>query len=287
MRCAKIFPPNIALQFLAKMFCQKFPPILAFQIRIIGKILIFEYRDLQSSSLLGESFKSFLNIEMFFSSSVKRDERDTDRDCGKQTCSLEIRFLPSCTLYGDESSEETCNYPCSLDHCVPEIHHFIQCPIWSCFDKTTTVQPPDSTTSTPPSSHSECSTLCISSISFNAIMILIVAIMTVFLKKHFCHRTQETSFENALFNQTFDAFSNEPIIRRSGSRFSEHIPLLRVDVGDGRNSLERPGSNLGRDRDARSGRSSSTSIPLTPPASAPPMSYSESAPTLHFAENTF
>ena len=224
--------------------------------------------------------------ENVFFSFIKRDERDTDRDCGSRICTLELRFLTTCTLYVDESSEATCSYPCSLENCVPEIHHNVQCPIWSCFDKTTTVQPPDSTTSAPSGSNSGCSTLCIGSITFNGIMILILgAIATVFLKKRFCQRTPENSFENALFND-FDSFSNEPIIRRSGSRFSEHVPLLRV-VPHAESSLERPGSNLGRNRHARSAASSTTSIPLTPTASAPILPNSESAPTLHFAENTF
>ena len=221
-----------------------------------------------------------------------RNVRDTDRDCGSTFCKFDFKFLPTCTIYVDESPTETCNYPCSLDHCLPEIHHFIQCPTWSCFDKTTTVAPIPMSTLKPATSHSDCSSaFCITSVTVNVILIVVAVLIGIFLKKR-STRQATHSLENPMFDDSFDHFSNDPIIRRSGSRFSEHVPLLRV--GDNRPpSLERSatlpnppgGSVLGA-----SVASSTSTVPLTP--TEPGLSlhfsqYTASAPVLHFNETTF
>ena len=221
-----------------------------------------------------------------------RDQRDTDRDCGSTICQLEFRFLQTCTLYVDQSDTETCAYPCSLEHCLPEIHHFIQCPIWTCSEKSTTTASPSPTSTASPHEPSQCSSpLCISGISFNVVLILVLALALYFLKKYFFRQRQQNTFENSLYNETFDAFSNEPILRRPASRFSEHVPLLNVVAHGRRSSSERVlTSSPGATGNAGSLGSSTTSIPLTPTASAPILSFSPtraSAPVLRFNENTF
>ena len=223
--------------------------------------------------------------------------RDTDRDCGATVCSLETRFLATCTLYVDEAPDLPCNYPCSLDHCTTEIHHYIQCPVWICVDKTTTSRPEPIST-LPPHPHgsaTECSSaLCITSVTANVIMVLVFAALVVFLKKRFSRPTQENSFENALYQDpTFDLFANEPIVRRStsqASHVSENLPLLRVE-SEGTRTFERQrGHTQGSTRASGSVSSSTSTIPLTPATSGPILAFGEntaSAPTLHFAENTF
>lgn len=142
---------------------------------------------------------------------------------------MEFHFLPNCVIYVDDSENGLCNYPCSLDHCTAETHHWTQCPVWNCYDKTTTTTESPSPTTAPDSSHSECSTaLCIASVSINALLVVVGAVaVSVFLTKHF-RRTRTRTGSPDFNNPLFDYFANEnPIIRsRSLPARSETIPLL-------------------------------------------------------------
>ena len=146
-----------------------------------------------------------------------------EKDCGTKICELDERFVESCTIYVDESEGAACLYPCSLDHCTPEVHHWVTCPIWSCSDKTTTTLSPSTTTPPHSNGHDCSSALCISSVSINVLLLVVgMAVLSFFLVRRY--RNNQTSRQaHTLENPLFDFFSNErPIIRAR----SETLPLL-------------------------------------------------------------
>jgi len=151
---------------------------------------------------------------------------DDDVDCGDKTCTATDQLLSTCIIYVDESSTKKCTYPCSLDNCVPETHHFIICTVWTCFDKTTTV--PASTLTPAHKTDAICSSsFCIASVTVNVLIILVLSLIvaTIFLKKKYALRTQTSNshtVENALFNSDFDSSAPPTPIIRSAERF----PLL-------------------------------------------------------------
>ena len=203
-----------------------------------------------------------------------RNVRAADRDCGTKYCYYEVHVKDTCTIYVDASPTELCDFPCSLDYCVPEIYHYVNCPSWNCVDKTTTLPPDPSPSPSPPPSDSQCTTaVCISSVALNVVIFVVLGSAAVVLRKKYRSRPNN-SIENPLFDDGFDLFSNEnPIIRGS-----EQIPLLRV--GSSRStSLERLRlTNQDSTVSTGSSATQSVSVPLTPVASAP---------ILQFHENTF
>ena len=127
-----------------------------------------------------------------------------------------------CTFYVDQSSDDLCNYPCSLDHCIAETHYWVDCPVWTCSDKSSTLSPIPPTTAPSNDSSSLCTTwLCIFSVSLNVMIFLVVfSLISLFLIRR--RRRTHTS-QNSIENPIFDFFSNErPIIRSH----SESFPLL-------------------------------------------------------------
>lgn len=178
---------------------------------------------------------------------------------------MELRLQTTCTIYVNENEEKICAYPCSLNFCTPEIHHYIWCPVWSCFPKTTTAIP--TSTIQPSPNDPECSSaFCISSLTLNILFVLgTIAIGSFFLKKRF-RRTQAQpgsfGFENPQFNNRFD----ERPIFRPRSRFplvSESMPLLHVPS---RTLESREPDYLGPVPNPilHSSHSSTVSIPLSP-----------------------
>ena len=150
-----------------------------------------------------------------------------EKDCGSQICTMELQFETTCTMYFDASPTETCDFPCSLDHCTTEIHFSVLCPVWSCFDKTTTTVP-FTTTSEPPNTEKLCSsTFCKVSIGVNVLLFLVAILLSVFLKKHCRSRSQVLADTHSLENPLFR--DDTPIIRSRSVPGNERLPFLTLD----------------------------------------------------------
>lgn len=179
---------------------------------------------------------------MIISRSVRKDHprnaEDTERDCGQKICSMEYHFEPTCTVYVDQSATKLCNYPCSMEFCTSEIHHFIDCPVWNCVDKSSTPVP--FSTLKPASEHHACTTpLCISSVTLNVLFVLaLLTITSLFLKKRCFRNTGNHSFENPHFTDP----ESGPIFRPRQTLSTEYHPLLAVAGSTG--SLERQPATL-------------------------------------------
>lgn len=131
-------------------------------------------------------------------------------DCGNELCDVTYMMESTCIVYiPSENTSLPCNVPCDIEHCVQKVYHFTECPLWSCIPKTTTSSPntttlsPSSTTVAP--SPSACQgALCISSVSFNVlILILLIGFGSFFLRKKIRQRQLRASysgFSNPLSN---------------------------------------------------------------------------------------
>lgn len=148
-----------------------------------------------------------------------------EKDCGDRICSVETHFLPTCTIYVSDSDSRICDFPCSKTNCLAETHHWVQCPVWNCVEKTTTTSSPPTSTTTEPDgpSHGQCSSpVCISSVTFN-VLIFLVAVVSISVYKVWKRKRTSESQQTAMENPLFDSFQgSNPIIR---SR-SETLPLL-------------------------------------------------------------
>ena len=152
-------------------------------------------------------------------------------------CIASLHLQPTCILYVDESVDKICNFPCSEDNCVTETHHFILCPAWSCYDKSSTTMFP---TVSPANKTSPCSTpLCISSVTVNVLIVLVTFVLAlIFLKRRRENRNRQARDLIPLFESGFEPFSNEnPIIRSA-----ERLPLLSLS-NDGAFFSERSASS--------------------------------------------
>lgn len=149
-----------------------------------------------------------------------------DKDCGTKVCDLHYRLVDVCVLYLDKTSELKCDFPCDTTNCITETHAMINCPVWSCTDKSTTLPPP---TTSPSGSGSDCSgSLCIASVSLNVIIFLVILVaLLLFVSKKIRNRSNTESseqrvpsFENPLSG--FDYFVYQ------GPSQAENVPLLPV-----------------------------------------------------------
>ena len=158
-------------------------------------------------------------------------------------------------------------------NCSEEIHYGTDCPTWLCFDKTTTAAPTTSSPSpTPTPSHDgSClkSSLCITSITVNGLILLVGLICgSYFLKKRYFTATATASSGTSITNPIFDDFVNyNPIIRAS----SERLPLLPLRSTESQRST--PSLNQALSQTSRPSTASTSSIALNP--SAPDLAYVE------------
>jgi len=94
-----------------------------------------------------------------------------ETDCGSNICHIEFKLLPSCHLYV-KTPGTNCSIPCFLEECKRELHFNIRCPVILCYPKTTTTTMIPTTTISP--MPDQCSSaLCISSVVFNALFIVL------------------------------------------------------------------------------------------------------------------
>lgn len=95
---------------------------------------------------------------------------------------MSYEYQPTCILHFPLNEGKPCDFPCSEENCRTETYHFITCPQWTCFDKTT-LSPIITTSQTP----SECSgPLCLGLAIFLGIMtcfVLSTVAVLLFLKR--------------------------------------------------------------------------------------------------------
>lgn len=185
---------------------------------------------------------------------------------------MEIHFEAVCISYVDESDSVSCDYPCSTAHCTEEIHYSVDCPTWICTDKTTTTQAPSPAPLTTPSPGHDnaCSTtFCISSVTFNCLLILVVAALIFAVLKLKQRLPSSTETDHGMVNPFFDDFVNQnPIIRSQ----SERLPLLPLSSSEHQRSGQR--FNEGISEASRRTTSPTRSVALN--SSAPDLPYYES-----------
>lgn len=118
-------------------------------------------------------------------------------DCGPTVCEETFRFKEVCKTY-ISTGLPGCQVPCDVRTCQVTIHENVLCPIWSCYDKTTTTAP--WTTLAPSnSSASFCQTnpTCISSLSFNGIFgIVLLSILAMLFKKRYRSRPRRAFIDD-------------------------------------------------------------------------------------------
>ena len=228
--------------------------------------------------LVAEIFKDsavFDNSDTFRAQrhrSVPRSTTLQEKDCGSRTCTMEIHFEAVCITYVDESDFVSCDFPCSKAHCTEEIHYSVDCPTWLCTEKTTTTEAPTpAPLTTPRPSHDNgCSSpACISSVTFNCLLILVVvALISLYLKLR--QRLPSTSAtEHGLSNPFFDEFVNTtPIIRSH----SERLPLLPLSTSEN----QRSGQQFIQGLSQASRRTTSPTRSVALNSSAPDLPYYES-----------
>jgi hypothetical protein len=68
-------------------------------------------------------------------------------DCGTKECTLEHIMKENCFLYIFKNNTG-CEIPCKLEKCQKQLYHFIDCPVWSCRDYSTTTTTTTTTTLT-------------------------------------------------------------------------------------------------------------------------------------------
>ena len=172
-----------------------------------------------SISYFGIRFRSFF---LCSAKLIAKRMDVTKKDCIDQTCDVEYRFMENCLIYDDLDAAHPCDYPCSTTNCQTEFHSWIDCPVWTCEPKSTTTQMPSTSTPGPEPgpSGSHCSGLCISSIAVNALLVLVVAALLVFVRRIMRQNsTNDEGLSNPLFDHAYDYFVNQ----RSGP---ERLPLL-------------------------------------------------------------
>jgi len=199
---------------------------------------------------------------------------------------MENRLQSLCRLHVAVNDSVECDYPCSEKNCAVEVHHWVECPIWTCRDKTTTTstRAPPSPTPTP-SAASQCSSaLCIFSVVINILVFLVFTTwLSLYLHKR---RSRSTIPVRSIENPCFDILeaSRSPIIRTR----SERIPLLsdqrsvRYLVGTGE---ERASPRV--EFSTSTGSFGSLSARFGPHLNSPAPSASASVHTPIYRESTF
>lgn len=115
-------------------------------------------------------------------------------DCGSTSCQAIYEVLETCIVYSEPSVPTAkCVIPCELSGCDQHIYHYINCAVWTCTEKTTPTPP--LTTSHPPLPGTCKSTVCISSVSVNALFGLgLVALFGTWGRKVWLRRAQATAY---------------------------------------------------------------------------------------------
>ena len=159
-------------------------------------------------------------------------------DCGSTSCEAIYEVLETCIVYSEPKVPTAlCVIPCELSGCDQHIYHYINCAVWSCSEKTT--PRPPVTTSHPPAPSSCKSSVCISSVSINALFgVALVALLSYFGRKAWLRRALADNYATvesrpllpsappAPAADTDNIFQDVPLMPRSEvSPPAERIPL--------------------------------------------------------------
>lgn len=148
-------------------------------------------------------------------------------DCGSTSCEAIYEVLETCIVYSEpQIPTALCVIPCELSGCDQHVYHYVNCAVWTCTDKTT--PKPPVTTSHPPAPSSCKSSVCISSVSVNAIFgIALVALMAHFGRKAWLRRNQAENYASV---ESAPLLPSAPPLQADNSGFHE-VPLIpRPDV---------------------------------------------------------
>lgn len=151
-------------------------------LQLLNQILTVTFSFQESLSKSGGRRRSAKLPELSKDFSFKAvDLFKMDTDCGSQICHTEFKLVQTCHLYV-ETPNTNCSIPCNVSPCRVEIFHNIRCPIISCTSKsTTTTMVPFITTVSPTPSPSQCSgPLCISSLTVNGFLAILILLGGIF-----------------------------------------------------------------------------------------------------------
>lgn len=178
-------------------------------LQLLNQILTVTFSFQESLSKSGGRRRSAKLPELSKDFSFKAvDLFKMDTDCGSQICHTEFKLVQTCHLYV-ETPNTNCSIPCNVSPCRVEIFHNIRCPIISCTSKsTTTTMVPFITTVSPTPSPSQCSgPLCISSLTVNGFLAILILLGGIFGYRKIKIREQRRNYIN------LDDSPNNPIIR--------------------------------------------------------------------------
>jgi len=163
-------------------------------------------------------------------------------DCPDRVCSFEHRVEPLCNFFVPTPGTD-CSIPCKMEHCKFEIRHFIDCPIWTCVEKPSTLVPFSSTTNpTPaPKPDSDSNPFLYASLALNTLFLSICGLFSVAVCRGRSRRTQNDSRDvdleggnSIIRNQNLNA--NAP--RNQVGQFSIATPSETDNLLSRRNSNE-------------------------------------------------
>jgi len=130
-------------------------------------------------------------------------------DCPDRVCSFEHRLEPICNLFLPTPGTD-CTIPCKMEHCKVEIRHFIDCPIWTCVEKPSTLVPFPTTTPNPtPTAKPDSDTIpyLYASLALNTLLLTFCGLFLASV----CRRRLRTTPNNSTAD--IDLERGPPIIR--------------------------------------------------------------------------
>ena len=116
-------------------------------------------------------------------------------DCGSTSCEAIYEVLETCVVYSEPKIPTAlCVIPCELSGCDRQVYHYINCAVWACTEKTT-LKPPVTTSNPHPTAGACATSVCISSVSVNAIFgICIMAVISRWGRKAWLRRSQTAGY---------------------------------------------------------------------------------------------
>lgn len=140
-----------------------------------------------------------------------------DTDCGSTICHIEFKVLPSCHLYV-KTPGTNCSIPCFLENCKKELHFNVRCPVILCYPKTTTTTTMAPTTTVSPLPNECSNALCISSVVFNLLLLLILIFGGIWVFKKVKHLHRARTYQQVE--------AERPVARNLENPIFEDIPLI-------------------------------------------------------------
>lgn len=155
------------------------------------------------------------NIQFYCRSDEHLNNFKMDSDCGTDICHTEFKILPTCHLRVS-TPNTNCSIPCNLKPCNVEIHHYIRCPVISCYPKSSTTTPIPTTSIRPtaaPLNPTCTSPICITSVSFNALFLILLALGSFFGFRFYKRQTRRQNYQELANVEAFGRNENSSILR--------------------------------------------------------------------------